>query len=113
HTTYWIEYQLWCLEPRGYHIVNMFLHGGSAIRLWLILRRLQIPGAFVASAIFAIHPIQVESVAWITERKNVLAGVFFFASLLNYLKFEGIDNPTDTTPARRTKHYLTALILFI
>src|SRR5207244_2484301 len=110
---YWIEYQLWGLEPRGYHIVNMLLHGGSAILLWLILRRLHIPGAFIASAIFAIHPIQVESVAWITERKNVLAGVFFFASILNYLKFEGIGDTTAATPAQRERYYWIALVLFV
>ena len=91
----------------------MLLHATSAILLWLILRRLEIPGAFVASAIFAIHPIQVESVAWITERKNVLAGVFFFASLLNYLKSESIGDPAPATPNDRTKYYLISLALFI
>src|SRR5207237_7740946 len=74
-----------------FHLVNVLLHFANAWMLWTILRRLGLPGAFVAAAIWALHPIQVESVAWITERKNVLSAFFIFASMLVYLRYARLD----------------------
>src|SRR5580658_4665820 len=81
HTTLWVEYHLWKLWPTGYHLDNLLLHAAGAVMLWRILRRLKIPGALLAVTIFAVHPLQVESVAWATERKNVLSGLFYFLSI--------------------------------
>lgn len=86
-TTFWIEHQLWDLSPIGYHINNVLLHAINAILLWRILSFLDIPDAWLVSAVFALHPVHVESVAWITERKNVLSGVFYLLSLYTFLRF--------------------------
>ena len=87
-TTFWIEHQLWGLAPAGYHVTNILLHGIGAALLWLLLRKLAVPGAWLIAAVFALHPINVESVAWITERKNVLSGLFYLLAMYTYLCFE-------------------------
>jgi Flp pilus assembly protein TadD len=110
HTTFWLEYQAWGLNPAGYHAVNVALHSANAVLLFLFLAGLGVPGAWWCAAIFAVHPVHVESVAWITERKNVLSGFFYLASALAWMRFAGLD----AQPARRTYGgYLLALGLFI
>src|SRR4249919_1063725 len=88
HTAFWVQHHLWGDAVFGYHLVSVLLHATSAILLLLILRRLEVHGAWVAAAIFAVHPLQVESVAWISEQKNTLSLTFFLASLLLYLDFD-------------------------
>src|SRR5207249_1795100 len=85
HSSFWVEYHLWGLKPVGYHVTNLLLHIGVALLLWRILVRLQIPGALLAACVFAVHPVHVESVAWVTERKNVLSGLFYLAAMHLYL----------------------------
>ncbi|RJP77693.1 MAG: tetratricopeptide repeat protein [Desulfobacteraceae bacterium] len=86
-TSFWIQYQLWGLDPFGYHLTNIIIHGFSAILLWRILKNLNISGAWIAACIFAVHPVQVESVAWASENKNILSGFFYLSSLLFYVHF--------------------------
>ena len=103
-TTFWIEHYLWGLKPIGYHITNVAIHSLNAILVWFIVRRLKIPGAFIIGLIFAVHPVHVESVAWITERKNVLSGLFYLSALFTFLKFDDGDG---------RRWYLLSLLFFI
>lgn len=117
-TTHWIEWQLWGNCPLGFHLVNVALHAISAVLAWRVLLRLSAPGAWLAATLFAVHPVCVESVAWVTERKNVLSLAFALAALLSYLHFEPLsaDQPSaeDSTGARaRWQYYLLSLALFI
>ena len=87
YTSFRLEYKLWGLNPHGYHITNILLHSINALLLWRLLRSLSIPGGWVAAAIFALHPVQVESVAWVSERKNLLVALFGFLSILMWIRF--------------------------
>ncbi|MGH8101570.1 MAG: tetratricopeptide repeat protein, partial [Chthoniobacterales bacterium] len=110
-TSFWIERRIWGGHPAGYHLTNVLLHAVNAVLVLVALRTLNISGAWVAAMLFAVHPVHVESVAWITERKNVLSGMFYLAALLAYLRFSGIEKPRDHEPAR-WRFYFLSLILF-
>src|SRR5712672_3934429 len=88
HTSYWLQQRLWGDSAIGYHLVNLLLHIGCVVLVLKILRFLRIPGAELAAIVFALHPVNVETVAWITERKNTLSGIFALAATLFYLKFD-------------------------
>jgi tetratricopeptide (TPR) repeat protein len=104
HTAFWLQHVLWGDAVLGYHLVNILLHATSAFLLALILRRLAIPGALLAAIIFALHPVHVESVAWISELKNTLSTVFYLAAALVYLRFDEQRTP---------RSYALAYALFV
>jgi len=87
-TNFWIQRRLWGLNPMPYHLVNITLHALNGVLLFLVLRRLRVAAAWLAAALWVVHPVNVESVAWITELKNTQSGVFFFLALLCFLRFE-------------------------
>jgi tetratricopeptide (TPR) repeat protein len=86
-TTFWVEHAIWGLEPLPYHVMTVLLHGVCAILLWQVLRSLRVQGAWLGAALWALHPVEVESVAWISEMKNTESGFFFLLSILFFLRW--------------------------
>jgi tetratricopeptide (TPR) repeat protein len=103
HSAFWAEHRLWGDSVFAYHLLNVVLHAGVAWLLFVILRTLSFPAPRVAALLFALHPVCVESVAWISEQKNTLSAVFYLLSALAYLRFD---------ETRRKSPYLLALALF-
>src|SRR5262249_19225270 len=85
HSAFWVEHRLWGDSTFGYHALNVVLHTTAALLFALILTELSINGAWVGAFIFALHPVCVESVAWISEQKNTLSAVFYLLAVLLYL----------------------------
>ena len=88
HSAFWLQHHIFGDTTLGYHLVNIVLHATSTVLVGVILRRLSVPGAWLAALIFAVHPVQVESVAWMTELKNTLSGALYFGAALAYLQFD-------------------------
>jgi protein O-mannosyl-transferase len=87
YTVFWIEHDVWGLAPVGYHLVNVLLHAANAALVWRVLTRMEVRGAWLAAAIFALHPVHVESVAWVIELKDVLSGLLYLLAFLAYATF--------------------------
>ena len=104
HSAFWLLHHSFGDATFGYHLVNLALHATSAFLILLVLQRLAVPGALLAAVIFALHPVHVESVAWISELKNTLSTVLYLLALLAYLRF---------AERRERKFWLTAFALFV
>jgi protein O-mannosyl-transferase len=107
YTVFRIERAVWGLNPSGYHWLNLVLHLTNALLLWRLLIRLKIPGAWLGASIFALHPVQVESVAWISELKNVLMGAFFLLTLLAWVEY------VESRDKRSWFFYFAALFFYL
>jgi tetratricopeptide (TPR) repeat protein len=118
---FWLQHAAWGLNPLGYHIVTLACHALAALLLWRTLARLQVPGAWWGAALWALHPVQVESVAWICELKNTQSAVFFLAAALCWLHWLEAGRRFDATlpdagrskaaaETRRTLFYVLALL---
>jgi len=104
HSAFWLEHRLWGDSALGYHLANVALHLAACALLYAVLRRLLVPGALLATALFALHPVCVESVAWISEQKNTLSTVFYLGAALAYLGYDS---------QRRPRAYALGLALFL
>ncbi len=113
-TSFWIEHHFWGNQPLGYHAVNIALHALGSVLLMMVIFRLGLNRwiALLVAAIFALHPIHVESVAWVSERKNVLSTVFYFAAILAYDRFDPVESES-VSPHRNWSLYIAALLLFV
>ncbi len=108
HSAFWVEHRIWGDATLGYHLINVLWHATSACLLVAILRRLAVPGALLAGLLFALHPVAVESVAWISEQKNTLSTVFCLAATLAWLRFE--DDRRPSRYAITTLWFVAALL---
>lgn len=107
YTTFRFERALWGLNPFGYHLANVLLHGINAVLVWMVLKRLFAPGAWLAAVIFALHPVEVETVAWVAELKNLESFLFYLLALFAWMKF---TEPASLPPWR---YYSLALAFFV
>ena len=113
HSSFWVEYHLWGYHPTGYHIVNVLIHIVNALLLWRLLVRFSVPVAWFAAFVFAVHPVHVESVAWITERKNVLSGLFYLSAALCFLRYWDFTRTQDEEKPKSTLWYIASHVCFI
>ena len=96
-TTLWAEHALWGLAPLPYHLMNILLHGVCALLLWRVLRLLRVPGAWLGAALWALHPVNVASVAWVTEMKNTQSCLFYLLAILFFARTLKTDNSGEPT----------------
>ena len=106
YTTFWLEHKLWGVIPLGYHVVNVVLHFVNTVLLRRLLGCLAVSGAWVVAAVFAVHPVHVESVAWVIERKDLLSTLFYLAACLTWVRF-------GAAPRVGSGRYLLTLALFV
>ncbi len=116
HTTFWVEARLWGTSvAAGYHVDNILLHALAAVLLWRALLVLKIPLPWLAAAVFAVHPVMVESVTWVTERKNVLSLVFYLLAFHAYVRtgfLDDIPEPAGADPRPHSRRWYSAALLF-
>ena len=109
-TNFWVQHALWGLQPFGYHAVTIACHALCAILLWRVLLALGVPGAWLGAALWALHPVQVESVAWISELKNTQSGVFFLLSILFWVRWQRLPTAESAATGARRRDYALALV---
>ena len=113
YVAFWLEWLAWGNHPAGYHMVNVLLHATGALLLWRVLAQLKVPAPWLAAMIFAVHPVCVASVAWISELKNTLSLPFFLLSLLWYVQSDPEPRSTHHAPRVSTKYCLSILAFLL
>jgi len=113
HTSFWLEYQIWQYSPIGSHAVNVVIHLANALLIYFIFAYLSVRGAWLCAVIFAVHPVAVESVAWVAERKNVLSAMFYLSSMFSYLYAISLKEDRKGSLKIRGGFYGLSLLLFL
>ena len=113
HSAFWLEHRLWGENAAAYHWLNLLLHVTAAGLLVRVLQRLALPGAWLAGLVFALHPVCVESVAWISEQKNTLSAVFYLLAVLTYFRFVQQRDAVAPGSSNPWRTYAFATGLFI
>jgi len=112
-SVWWLEWRVWGNNARGYHAVNVALHAVNVLLIWMILRKLKIPGAWLAALAFGVHPVNVSTVAWISEQKNTLSMLFYAVAILLYLRFNEDVSTQAATPVPPGIWYGLSLAAFV
>jgi protein O-mannosyl-transferase len=107
-SSFWVQHAIWGLNPLPYHLVNIALHAANVVLLWLVLRRMQVRGAWLGAAVWGLHPVLAESVAWVTELKNTQSCLFYLLAIWFFLKWRTAGNGAGRPGTER--HYILALI---
>ena len=108
YTTFWLEHKLWGFAPLGYHLTNLLLHFANCWLIWRLLRRLAVPGAWLAAAVFAAHPVHVEAVVWVIARKDLLSTLFYLLAALAWLRH--LDAPAPWRHVGALAAYAAAIL---
>ncbi len=108
-SSFWLQHAIWGLWPLPYHLVTLLMHAGAAVVLWRVLAALKVPGAWLGAALWALHPVQVESAAWITELKNTQSGFFYMLTGLCFVKARLAE---QTQNMKRTRRHDWMALLF-
>ena len=111
-TTFWIVHKLVGFSPWPYHLLNVLLHAGSAVLLWQILRQLDVRGAWLGAALWALHPVMVQSVAWVTELKNTQSGFFYLLVDLLFSEIAWSNPRTGGLPFAPAADWRSPLLAF-
>ncbi|HTV48201.1 MAG TPA: tetratricopeptide repeat protein [Phycisphaerae bacterium] len=116
-TFFLLEYKIWALAAEPYHLLNIALQILNAILLWRLLYVLKLRSAWLAAVIFAIHPMQVDTVGWVVEQKNLISGALYFCAALSWLRFRDFDSGTSSVqtiaPRPLWRFYILATVLFL
>src|SRR5262245_22613822 len=113
NTSLWLEWRLWGSDPTGYHVTNLVLHLLNALLIWWILQALAIPGAFLGALLFALHPVNVQPVAWITQRKTLLAMFFSLLAIVCLLRSEARRAVSHRPAEGAERWYWMSVIAFV
>ncbi len=112
-TTFWVLHKFVGLNPLPYHILNVLMHAGSAVLLWRLLRQLGVRGAWLGAALWALHPVMVQSVAWVTELKNTQSCLFYLLSIFFFLSWEEQARVTRVVRIKTTLMFALSLTCFV
>jgi len=113
HTSFWLEFRVFGLNPVGYHVVSLLMHAGASLILWRILKSLGLRAAGLIACVWALHPVQVETVAWVSERKNTLSTLLYLGAAACFLRSQFYQSEPSKRPPSAGRWYAASFALFV